>query len=332
MELKLYEEYKQSTYTITSFVEDQVLTGRGEGITSRALLPQIPVLQGYLLIALSRDPMYTSFTKWKISLNNIILTREFKPHIDKPISEKLAQTLFIYDVTKTLSRDVTLKIGYEGRKPIRVDTALLITIHRYNEFHLGFNFITKIVNLSSSIDLPETSLSFEPTESYLDMGVVAEKSCSLELEVVGNNVRNVKHAIVQGFNMVEIPIERGLSIRLINSRCSGPARHIFTCLFSLYSNYPRIDVEGVNLTEEGLSITLHNTGSTSADDVEVILLRHGVQVYRSRLGGLKAGEVRSVSIPRSSIRGNNTTARILWYKALKVFSRDITLSSLNLKS
>lgn len=305
-----------------------MLTGTGEGIISRASLPQIPVVQGYLIIILSRDPTYTNFTKWKISLNNIILTREFKPHIDRPVSEKLAQSLFIYDVTKTLGRDASLRIGYEGRKPLRVDAALLITIHRYEEFHLGFNLITKIANLSSSIDLPRVDLSFEPTERYLDMGIVAERNCSLELEVVGSAIKSMKRELVQGFNMIEVPIESGVDVNLINSKCSSPARHIFTCLFSLYSNYPRIDVENVDLTEEGLSITLRNIGSTAADEVEVVLLRHGVQMYRSRVGSLKAGEVKSVSIPRSAVRMNSTAVRVVWYKALKVFSRDINLVNL----
>ncbi|MEM1679090.1 MAG: hypothetical protein QXV81_02530 [Ignisphaera sp.] len=327
MELKLCEEYKQSTYTINSLAEDQTLTGMGEGVISRISLPPIPVVQSYLIVILSRDPTYTSFTKWKISLNNIILTREFKPHIDMQIGEKLAQSLFIYDVTKTISRDVNLKIGYEGKKPIKLDAAVLISIHRYEEFYLGFNFIMKILNLNSSIELPKAELSFKPTERRLNMGIVAEKACTLELEVIGNLGRSTKHGLMQGFNMVEVPIEGALNIDSINTRCnSSSARHIFTCLFSLYSNYPTIDVKSVEMLEDGVSLTLYNTGTTSADDIELVFLRHGVQVYRFRIGGVKPGEEKAVLLPKNIARMNNVTARVIWYKALRMFSKDLNIN------
>ncbi len=325
MELKLCEEYRHSTYAIHSLIEDQTLTGAGEGVISRIILPQLPVVQSYLIIILSRDPIYT-FTKWKISLNNIILTREFKPHIDSQVNEKLTHSLFIYDVTKTLGPDINLKIGYEGKKPLRVDAALLITIHRYEEFHLGFNFITKILNLNSSIDLPKAKLSFEPTEKYLDMGIIAERSCSLELEFFGNINRSVKREIVYGFNMVEMPMDRDLDINSINIRCSNPARHIFTCLFSLYSNYPRIDVRNIDMLDNELSLTLYNAGNSTADDVEIVFFRYGVQIYRLRVGSLKPSEEKSVLIPKSVVKVNNVTVRIIWYKALRMFSKDINLA------
>lgn len=327
MELRISEEYRQSTYAINSLIEDQVLSGSGEGVVSRTSLPPLPIVQGYLMVILSREPTYTSFTKWKLSLNNIILTREFKPHIDTQVSERLAHSIFIYDVTKTLSREVNLKIGYEGKKPLKVDAVLLITVHRYEEFHLGFNFITKVLNLNTVVDIPKIDLSFEPTEKHLNIGITAERNSSLELEILGNVGRSLRREVARGFNMVEVPVERNLDISSINVKCSsGLARHIFTCLFSLYSNYPRIGVKSTAVSDNGIQIALYNSGDSSADDVEVVFLRYGVQVHRIKIGGLKPGEEKDITIPRSITKMNNVIARIVWYKALRVFSRDLNIA------
>jgi len=40
----------------------------------------------------------------------VILTREFKPHIDISINNKYIQSVFIYDISKILMNDFYLKI------------------------------------------------------------------------------------------------------------------------------------------------------------------------------------------------------------------------------
>jgi hypothetical protein len=327
VELRLCREYPNSTYMINNLVEDQILNGIGEGIASRITLPSTDIVQGYLIILLSRDPTYTAFTKWKIALNNIILTREFKPHIDVQINEKLAHSLFIYDITKVINRDVNLKIGYEGKKPMKIDAATLITIHRYNEFHLGFNCIVKIMNLNnSSINIPKTPLSFESTEKNLNIGIVSDKNSVLDLEIIGSINKKTSYNLFQGFNIIETQLERDLEIDSINIKCStGSPRHIFTCLFSLYSIYPRIDVKNINILEKDITLTIYNSGDSSADDIEMIFLRYGLQIYRSRIGSLKPGEEKLLTIPRNIIKADNVIARIVWHKALRTFSRDLDI-------
>lgn len=321
MEIKFRNEFADSTYIITSILESQVLNPiNNSNIIAKIPLPSALVENAYLILVTTR-PSNTDIIKWKISIDKVILTREFKPHIDIDIDNRYIQSLFIYDISKVLRNDSYLKISYEGKNHIRIDTAILISVHRYRGFHIYLDCIAnicKVENIQKSIE--NMAKSFSPNKVRVNMGFVAERATELVMNI-SKSENNIIHKVMPGFNMIELGISPEKIPITINVGSKGDLmRHVFTCIFLSYEHQPRLTIDKINVNEDKLFLTISNIGDSSPDKTELIMLRYGIPLQKIDIEPTRPGEKSEIVIDTNTIsRYKNVVLRLVWYKAFKVY-------------
>ena len=325
MTLIIREEQQNSAHVFTSMFEDAVIGGmRGKSLTSRTALPQYPIRKAYLLLALSLTTPFNPMYKWKIVLDEVVLTREYKPTIETEIENSI-KSLFVYDVTSAIKGfEPILKIVYDGRNPIRVDIAGLLTIHEYPRFH---TYLEGYVQIESLVKQPSFSYgipsNFTPNEGRVLLAVTAVKRDTVR--VLDKNTNSVfNYTLSPGINLIEMNLRNPATRTIEISAGSTSSVHIFSILAYSHAVYPQIKVEKLHVDENAIHLVLKNIAEEPSDDAMVILLRLGSVIAQHKVGSVKGGESIELTIPISG-RHIPSLVRIVWRKATRTFINDIKL-------
>ncbi len=323
MTLVIKEEQQNSAYTFTSMFEDAVIGGvRGKSLSARATLPQYPIKKAYLLMALSLTSPFNPMHKWKIVLDEVVLTREYKPFIETSVGNTI-RSLFVYDVTSAIkSFEPMLRVVYDGRNPVRIDVASLITLHDYPNFHTYIEGYVHIESLARQLSLTYgIPASFTPNEGKIVLAVSAMKNDTVKILDKGTN-NSMEYTLSPGINLIEIELGKHSTRTIELTAGSANTIHLFNVLAYSHSIYPRIEVEELRIDDNSLHIVLKNTGQESADDAMVVLLRLGSVIAQQKIGPIKGGEKVELSIPLGG-RHTPSLVRIVWRKATRTFLSDI---------
>ena len=319
------EEQQNSAHVFTSMLEDAVIGGmRGKSLTSRTVLPQYPVRKAYLLLALSLTTPFNPMYKWKIVLDEVVLTREYKPMIETEIENSI-RSLFVYDVTSAIKGlEPILKIVYDGRNPIRIDIAGLLTIHEYPRFH---TYLEGYIRIESLVKQPSFTYgipsNFTPNEGKVLLAVTAVRRNTLRvLDKSTNNVFN--YTLSPGINLIEMNLGNPATRTIEISAESAGSVHLFSILAYSHTMYPQIKVEKLHVDGSVVHLVIRNVAEESSDDTMVVLLRLGSVISQHRIGSVKGGESIELSIPISG-RHIPSLVRIVWRKATRTFINDIKL-------
>jgi hypothetical protein len=331
MRIRISEELNNATFLINNLVEDQVLDTQKSSVLSRAVFGNFKLIKGYLIIAISGRDKIDNITKWKLTLNNIALTREFKPHLESKTSEKAYQALFVYDVSKILNTaqsEALFKMKYEGKEPVTVNVVSLITFHQYIESSVRISCTAEILNLNNHyiLDLSPYATTQKYKECILYLGIVSERNSRLKLINSDNNSFTV-HNLGKGLNFIETSLQDTKTSKLILEGEDLSARHIFHCVAYTTLEYPSIAIKQFSVTNNGLELILINEGSASADECEIIVFKTGVPMQKISLGLFNASEERSIKIPLPNKINGKIVIRLIWRKALKTFTRDQIIES-----
>lgn len=322
-----------AVYNIYNFVEDKALCDHNRGrtsIESKVSLPTSNIIAAYLLLTFTKG-VHTDIMKWKMSINDVILTREFKPHIEKSISDEYVQSAFVYDITKILTgNEVSFRISCNAKGYMYLDGASLLTVMHYKDFNTHIfcqvnpYAMNNVETLSFNVSSP-----LEINESAIHLGLVANHTKPLKVEVDNNIVRKVN--VSKGYNVIEIAVSRNRINTVKVDSGDTKLRHLFSCLELRQARYPKIVVEGLSISNHAIGLSLKNVGDGASDSLELVVLRYGIPVYRTVLPVLKPGElltheVALDSISRSaSFKANSITLRIIWTKAYKLFEQDVPI-------
>ncbi len=323
MTLVIKEEQQNSAYTFTSMFEDAVIGGmRGKSISARAALPQHPIRKAYLLLALSLTSPFNPMHKWKIVLDEVVLTREYKPFIEASIGNTI-RSLFVYDVTSAIkSCEPTLRVVYDGRNPVRIDVASLITLHDYPNFHTYIEGYVRIESLVKQLSLTYgIPTSFTPNEGKIFLAVSTMKNDILKILDKGTNSA-MEYTLSPGINLIEMDLSKHDTRTIEIAASSMHTIHLFSILAYSHTIYPRIEVEELRIDGDSLRLVLKNTSQESADDAMVVLLRLGTVIAQQKVGPIKGEERVEVNIPLSG-RHTPSLVRIVWRKATRTFLNDI---------
>ncbi|HIP57212.1 MAG TPA: hypothetical protein EYH02_03980 [Ignisphaera aggregans] len=327
MTLIIREEQQNSAYVFTSMFEDAVIGGiRGKSLTSRTVLPQYPIKKAYLLLALSLTVPFNPMYKWKIVLDEVVLTREYKPMIETEVENSI-KSLFVYDVTSAIKGfEPILKIVYDGRNPIRVDIAGLLTLHEYPRFHTYLEGYARIESLvkqpSFSYGVPS---NFTPNEGRVLLAVTAVKRDTVR--VLDKNTNSVfNYTLSPGINLIEMNLGNPATRTIEISAESTSSVHLFSILAYSHALYPQIKVEKLYVDGNALHLVLKNIAEEPSDDTMIILLRLGSVITQHRIGAVKGGETIELSIPIGG-RHIPSIVRVVWRKATRTFVNDIKLQS-----
>jgi len=326
--ITIEDEQLNSISILSSLLEDADVGGaRGRNTFARAHIIEKPVRRAYLLISATLNNPFNRLNKWKISLNGVAITREYNPHIETSFMGKI-HSVFVYDVTKTIKDpEVELLIVYDGKDPIRIDNALLITIHEYPEIHTRVEGYIDLKPLTpNGIEFKyRTAEKFTPNEAKLYIGISALRSSTVNI-VEGNSESVVNRRLNPGFTLIEIdePKHDEESVKIFSD--SYHVKHVYSVRFLTKAVYPSIDVEEMKVSEDSIAIKIRNRGPTAADKVMVIALRFGMPLARETIENFAALEAKDIELRIS--RNRPTHIRIVWMKGGRTFIKDIKLDKL----
>lgn len=338
MVIIIEKSYMNTVHRVYNLIEDKVLCNynRDKGvIESRIPLPTSDIVAAYLITVFTRSNNI-DIIKWKISFNDVILTREFKPHIETNINDNYTQTLFVYDISKIiLKNNASIKIACNAKGYMYIDGVTLLTIIRYNDFN---THLLCEVNPYTIDGIKEkaynVSPSFEINEVATHIGLITTVSDWLEIKI-DDNIKRLN--LPRGYNVVEVATRKSSMNAIQINSSSSKIRHIFSCIELRYVEYPRIIVENIQAEDSIIKFTVKNIGEGIGDSLELILMRYGVPIYRTQLPVLKPNEFLNYEINLNNIttkltgfRPNNITLRIIWSKAYKLFEYDVPIRSLSI--
>lgn len=333
MTIMIEKEYVDAVHYLNNLIEDKVIcnSNRDKGaVESRTSLRVTDIKAAYLILVFTKSNNI-DVIKWKISFNDVILTRELKPHIEKTINDKFTQTVFVYDVSKIMTKDeASIKISCTAKGYVYLDGVTLLTIAQYKGFHtyvacevnpyVMSNTISKTYNMTPSFDI---------NEAIIYLGLIASTPSWIKIKSCHGDVFNTN--IPKGYNIIEATIDKDFLSNIQIHSEPPQIRHIFSCIMLRHANYPDIVVDNISFTSSSIKLKLRNIGSSANDSLELLVLRYGIPIYRVSLPQLKPYEDIEYEISLGSInkqigfRPNNITIRIIWSKAYRIFERDVPI-------
>ncbi|MCY0867996.1 MAG: hypothetical protein OWQ48_02040 [Desulfurococcus sp.] len=275
---------------------------------------------------------------WRLKLNGISVTREFKPHYTVKYRDKIVSK-FVYDVTSFLNveesreRDwVNLTVKYEGGEAFKLKKIQLISLYEEQYSTTDLRYQTGILLLNPGEAFPLSDLSSRVPDAGVSelrvAGYVTKTSCRLSVAVDG-----VKHEFagssVEGFEEFVIPGALGSSgsiASIMNEGVDGAVIISSILQYASLMSIPRLEVEDVSVKRlgEGLTVnvSLVNKGEAPPDYIIYVVMDRGSILASHRVHiPLKPGEVfsKEIVIPRvpNSLRG--VTVRIIWGRLARVW-------------
>lgn len=333
MPIVIEGSYLNAVSNAYNIIEDKVLCnyGRDKGILeSKISLPTSDIKASYLIVALTRSSKI-DFTKWKLSFNDVILTREFKPHIENNIDDEYVQTVFVYDVTKVVfGNEVSLRISCNAKGYVYLDGVTLLTIAHYNGFNTQFYCEVNPYSIGNSeIKFRNLRPDIQSNEFAINLGLIAENHGYVELLVDNDFTKRIE--LLKGYNLIEVTLKRiNVNNIQINSNTTD-IRHVFSCTEFRYVMYPKIIVEEASIIDSTIKIKVKNIGESQSDSLEVLVLRYGIPMYRSAMPNPKPYECIEFEVPldrKQSTSLSGLVLRLIWRKAHRVFEYDIPLKTL----
>lgn len=332
MTIRVANEYLNAVHHLYNLAEDKILCNntRDRGsVESRISLPETSIVSAYLILAFTRL-IDINIVKWKISFNDVILTRELKPHIEKPINDNYVQSLFVYDVSKIMFKnEASIKIACSAKGFVSLDGATLLTIAQYKGFHTFIICEIEPYTISDSVAKQyNLSPSFKVNESHLYLGLIASTLSNIEIKTDHGITR--KFNLLKGYNIVEAFLGSTYP-GSIQMKSNTDVRHLFSCITLRYAQYPQVTIENLDIQGSIVRLKLRNTGATSCDSLDLLVLRYGVPLRRTPLTSLKPGEYIDVELNLNEIAKHivnklgGITLRITWSKAHKLFESDIPI-------
>ncbi|MEM0027246.1 MAG: hypothetical protein QXT53_03940 [Ignisphaera sp.] len=324
MRIKIEEEMPKATFAITNLIEDYSFQGSETQVVSKVTFPQYKPLKGYLIIAVSSNDKVNDIIKWKVTLNNIALTREFRPHIDAKIDERTYQAIFAYEVSKILtSTDLTLKISYEGKDKIKIDAASLITLHQYDDDEVYVLCISEVVQLNNYEIVLPTINNKNYRESTMYIGIIAQKRSVLRIDANNDHNNSSTFTLREGFNLIEANLNRYRTSDKVVLKCDDTsARHLFRCITHSSIIYPDLDIKHQRLDKNNVDLIIKNIGFSKTDHTELIILKGGIPTEKFIIGSMEPDEERKIRLLVSNNISKRMTIRVIWRKALRTFVKD----------
>jgi len=334
MAVTITNEYTNAVLHLYNLIEDKILCNGNKdrmSVESRISLPTTDVIAAYLVLIFTRSSNI-DVIKWKISFNDVILTRELRPHIEKPINENYTQTVFVYDVSKVMIKnDASIKIACSARGYLSLDGATLLTVMRYKGFHtcIACEIEPNTIN-EGIIKYYSLNPTFEANETHLSLGLIAPSPSWLEIKTENNLTK--RFDILKGYNVIETTFGKAYSGAIhLHTNPLHNTRYLFSCIALRYVEYPYITIEELNTHHTSIKIKLKNIGNSSCDSLNLLILRYGIPLRRMPLIPLEPNNDVTVEINLDNIakqfggKTDGINLRIIWSKAHKLFEHDVPL-------
>lgn len=269
---------------------------------------------------------------WRLKLNGISVTKEFKPHYTARLRDKLVSK-FVYDVTSLLNTEdsmgkdwVNLTFRHEGGSPVRLRKAQLIAVYEDPDASTSLKYWTGLLSLSpgDSHFLTSSVVAGEPE--------IRVSGCMLQhagkLVLLVNDARYEFEGMhSDGFEeyVVQASSSNGYRIGLVNEG-NGSFMVSSVLLYSSSMRKPVLVIEGVEVKQAGdglrLNVSLRNKGEASPDfTVYTVIHKGNIVATVKALDAVQPGEavVKELVVPVTPSPGETLSIRVVWGKLSKTW-------------
>lgn len=272
---------------------------------------------------------------WRLKLNGISVTKEFKPHYSIRYRDRMISK-FIYDVTSLLNTEdsmgkdwVNLTVRYEGGSPIKVRKIQLTTVYEDPCATTSLRYWTGLLLLG-----PGDSYSLRASgitgRLELRVSTLSLQRPSRLLALVNGVGHELHGSIIDGFeeHVVENISGTGdAEVTLVNkSNDTGQLIASSLILYSLVMKKPVLDVEVAGVKQSGdkwsIQLRLSNRGEAQPDSVACTVLYKGSVLASCKLETpIEPGDMveKELIIPGVVKAGDSVSVRVAWSKLSKTW-------------
>ncbi|PUA33447.1 MAG: hypothetical protein B7O98_03235 [Zestosphaera tikiterensis] len=271
-----------------------------ENVLSKAVLT---------LLVRGRD-LKPRITPWKISLNDVTLSREFKPQTLLEFSDS-TYALLAYEVTPIATNPgkYLLKISSETSETLEVLQASLTGVSE------SMNVLTAVSHYSGIVGLaPGESTAFELPDKGFSLGAylsvkTPSKNSALVIEHGGiksryANLLEVDEVVIK--DMTTAVDDKTLKIKheVLNNNNVG-SLSVKTLLLSdvlIYkplSRGPQLNLDLIKASDGRIEVLVSNEGDVNAEKPQLVLLANGRLINKYVIDKLIPGEIKNLELKLS---------------------------------
>ncbi len=279
--------------------------------------------------------------RWRVKVNGISVTKEFKPHAVSPSGDRLFAKL-VYDVTSILKtpesirrRRVNVTFKTEGSADILIRQIGLLTLYPTEEARTTVSFLSGSVSLK-----PGEKKAFETSygESMGELKTVIYIPSKRVLGKIKIN-RSTIHEIsnMQGIDEINLRLSdlsarNIIEIEHVETDEKYYPKELILSTILLYNRVyrePRLEIieysvpEIIPIAGGLLKIRVRNSGESIPDRALLIVMLHGNVIARKKLEKIPPGMDVDVDINVKLPEGeHDLVLRIVWNKLSKTYFTD----------
>ncbi len=273
-----------------------------------------------LLTVVASSRTFSGNILWKVSLNNVTLTREFKPQTLVELEEGY-YAVHVFDVsniTKSFTGKYVLKVSCESSSPVRISAAFIVGSMSYEGMKGYLTVDLGVLAIkpgeSASISLPS---GFKGKKDLL---LVVYDSPS-RLASMGIDVDGVKEGISEKVGVDELLIDKECGecrVKLLHKE--SPITY-FPKSFKVYgvaryrAEYlgPKVELVRSEVNGSVIKCVVKNVGDVVADKVMIVGMGMGEVLFREYLSKLEPGSEYVFSKELGSDRVRPVVIRLIYH-------------------
>ncbi|MEM1628214.1 MAG: hypothetical protein QW551_02895 [Desulfurococcaceae archaeon] len=277
--------------------------------------------------------------EWKLRVNGIGVTKEFKPHISLKLGNRWLHK-FIFDISSllnvqhALSREwFNVNIKYEGGDPFSVKALVFNAIYEDGDASTSIKHLTGLLRLNLGENIEVHIPDYIRSDIY-DMRMILEipRDGRIKLIVGDNETEILSNS--HGFDEYVYTVNRAHTenkIRLVyqNSRSPREIPMVVSSImmFRTRIKQPRLEIRDLEIVRKENDIWLRlyivNTGSSIPDRVIYSVFHRGQVIcsFRENIP-IKPGEelVKEIYV-KGNIR-DDITVRVIWSKLTRIWTTE----------
>lgn len=278
---------------------------------------------------------------WRVKLNGISVTKEFKPHILSPAGNMYFAKL-VYDVTSILKtpeglrrRRANITIKLEGGEHIVIEQLAILAMYNSGEAESTVTYISGALSLKPG-ESSSLNINYRGERGALRTTIYMPSSIARGHIYLNNNLLlNIENS--QGMDEYVVEVERMVRENTITFKHLEAETTYFPkemrisniLLYNVKYMKPELGIEEVSIPDtlhkdQEIEIVITNNGESAPDKALIVIMNLGNVVARKKIKPLKPGEKIKDKIKLNLQPGNyELVFRIIWNKLSKTWYKDI---------
>lgn len=269
----------------------------------RSIQLEIPVSSklhiSFLSILLKSDDLKPKSFPWRVSINSINITREFKPQVLVNL-EGVTYALQVFDVSQIIKEPgkYLLKLSTETSKTIEVSSVSLVGVEQsQDDTEVVIDYYSGVLILKKG---EEYVVTYPREGLELGVEIVAEvPSRTSEIAVVcGEEVKISQLIGVSEISLKKLRASQESKCSVILKENNVPKPLVISdlLLYRPITPTPQVFLEASLINNKEINVLVRNEGTSKLSKALVIALSEGKTLSRSELRDLKPGETVEVKL------------------------------------